>query len=277
MEVFMDKLVISHIACEVEGNPILSDASLSVNQGDCIALLGPNGHGKSTLLNVLMGNPRYRVTSGEITLDGENLLSLSTDERSKKGIFMAFQNPPDVPGVVTMDFFRAMLNARSEKPISMLKFYRETTAAYGKVDLDSDMASRHLNEGYSGGEKKRNEILQMVLLSPSLALIDEIDSGLDVDALNVISSVINELKEKGTTFIIISHYDRLYDLVHVNRTAVMVNGKIALEGDASLAKRISKEGYSFLQKEYGIKITKEEKSANDVSIGSCAVKQVVGK
>ncbi len=273
----MDKLVISHIACEVEGNPILSDASLTVNHGDCIALLGPNGHGKSTLLNVLMGNPRYKVTAGTINLDGEDLLSLSTDERSKKGIFMAFQNPPDVPGVVTMDFFRAMLYARSEKPISMLKFYRETTAAYEKVDLDSDMASRHLNEGYSGGEKKRNEILQMVLLSPTLALIDEIDSGLDVDALNVISDVINELKAKGTTFLIISHYDRLYDLVHVNRTAVMVNGRIALEGDAGLAKRISKEGYSFLQKEYGIKIAKEEKSANDVSIGSCAVKQVVGK
>lgn len=273
----MDKLIISHIACEAEGKEILSDVSLIVNQGDCIALLGPNGHGKSTLLNVLMGSPKYKVTVGSVSFDGDDLLSLSTDERSKKGIFMAFQNPPEVPGVVTMDFYRAMLNARSEKPISLIKFYRETTSSYEKVGLDSTMASRHLNEGYSGGEKKRNEILQMLMLSPSLALIDEIDSGLDVDALNVISDVINEMKEKGTTFIIISHYDRLYDLVHVNRTAVMVNGKIALEGDASLAKRISKEGYSFLQKEYDIKITKEEKTANDVSIGSCGVKQVINK
>ena len=273
----MDKLVISHIACEAENKQILNDVSLTVNKGDCLALLGPNGHGKSTLLNVLMGSPKYKVLSGSVTLDGEDLLSLSVDERSKKGIFMAFQNPPEVPGVVTMDFYRAMLNARSEKPISLIKFYRNTTSAYEKVGLDSDMASRHLNEGYSGGEKKRNEILQMVMLSPSLALIDEIDSGLDVDALNVISSVINELKEQGTTFIIISHYDRLYDLVNVNRTAVMVNGKIAIEGDASLAKRISKEGYTFLQKEYGIKITKDEKAANDVSIGTCGVKQIINK
>ena len=271
----MNKLTISHIACEAEGNKILNDASLTINKGDCIALLGPNGHGKSTLLNILMGNPHYKVTNGTVDLDGEDLLSLSTDERSKKGLFMAFQNPPDVPGVVTMDFFRAMMNAHSEKPVSLIKFYKESTAAYEKVDLDSDMASRHLNEGYSGGEKKRNEILQMLLLNPSIALIDEIDSGLDVDALNVISNVINELKEKGNTFIIISHYDRLYDMVNVNRTAIMVNGSIALEGDSSLAKRISKEGYGFLTKEYGIKITKGEKKPNETSIGSCGVKQVL--
>lgn len=269
----MKKLVIEHIACEAEENQILTDASLIVNQGDCIALLGPNGHGKSTLLNVIMGNPRYQVKSGSVTFDDEDLLSLSVDERSKKGIFMAFQNPPDVPGVVTMDFYRAMLNARLDKPISLIKFYKEITNAYERVNLDSEMASRHLNEGYSGGEKKRNEILQMIMVKPDLALIDEIDSGLDVDALSVISSVINKLKEEGTTFIIISHYDRLYDLVNINRTAVMVNGKIALEGDASLAKRISTEGYSFLEKEYGIKIAKEEKEP--VSIGTCAVKQVV--
>ena len=183
----MKQLIIKDIVCDVEGNGILNQASLTVNQGDCIALLGPNGHGKSTLLNVLMGNPRYHVSQGQITLDGEDLLPLTPDMRSKKGIFMAFQNPPDVPGVVTMDFFRAMINAHSEKPISLLKFYKSTTAAYEEVDLDSDMASRHLNEGYSGGEKKRNEILQMLLLSPSLALIDEIDSGLDVDALALLS------------------------------------------------------------------------------------------
>ena len=269
----MEKLVIEHIACQAEGNNILTDVSLTVNKGDCIALLGPNGHGKSTLLNILMGNPRYEVEQGSITLDGENLLSLSVDERSKKGVFMAFQNPPDVPGVVTMDFYRAMLNARSDKPISLLKFYKEVTKAYEEVDLDSDMASRHLNEGYSGGEKKKNEILQMLMLKPDLALIDEIDSGLDVDALAIISKVINRLKEEGTTFIIISHYDRLYDLVNINRTAIMVNGKIAIEGDQELAKRVSKQGYSFLEKEYGIKIAKEEKQP--VSIGTCAVKQVV--
>ena len=271
----MEQLTINHIACEVEGLDILHDVNLTVNKGDCIALLGPNGHGKSTLLNILMGNPRYEVTSGSIQLDGEELLPLGPDERSKKGVFMAFQNPPDVPGVVTMDFFRSMINSHQEKPVSLLKFYRESTAAYEKVDLDPEMAQRHLNEGYSGGEKKRNEILQMLLLNPSLALIDEIDSGLDVDALKVIADVINELKEKGTTFLIISHYDRLYDMVHINRTAVMVNGKIALEGGPELASRISKEGYQFLSKEYGINIQKEEKE--QVSIGSCGVKQVLPK
>jgi Fe-S cluster assembly ATP-binding protein len=271
----MEKLKIENISCKVDENEILHSCSLEVNKGDCIALLGPNGHGKSTLLNVIMGNPNYKVTEGSITLDGEDLLSLGVDERSKKGIFMSFQTPPDVPGVISMDFFRAMLNARSEKPISLLKFYKATQDAYEKVGLDSSMASRHLNEGYSGGEKKRNEILQMVLLSPSLVLLDEIDSGLDVDALKTIADVIEEMKKKGTTFIIVSHYDRLYDLVHVNRTAVIVNGKIALQGDSSIAKRISKEGYSFLEKEYDIRIEKKEKTANSVSIGACGVKQVI--
>lgn len=274
----MEELLIKNISCEAEGNRILKGATLNVNKGDCIALLGPNGHGKSTLLNVIMGNPRYTVTDGDVLLDGkDDLLSLSVDERSKKGIFMAFQNPPDVPGVVTMDFFRSMINARRERPVSLLSFYKDTTNAYKDVDLNSEMASRHLNEGYSGGEKKRNEILQMLLLKPSIALIDEIDSGLDVDALKVIADVINRLKEEGTTFMIVSHYDRLYDLVNINRTAVMVDGKIALEGDAKLAKRISKEGYNFLQKEYGISLAKEEKERNQISIGSCGVKQVIKK
>lgn len=271
----MENLIIENISCLAEGNHILHDCSLEVKKGDCVALLGPNGHGKSTLLNVIMGNPRYEVTQGKVIMDGEDLLSLGVDERSKKGIFMSFQNPPDVPGVVTMDFYRAMLNARLEKPISLLKFYKATQEAYKEVGLNSEMADRHLNEGYSGGEKKRNEILQMVLLNPSLVLLDEIDSGLDVDALKTIADVINSMKEKGTTFIIVSHYDRLYDLVNVNKTAVVVNGRIALEGDETLAKRISKEGYSFLEKEYDIKIEKNEKKA--VSIGSCGVKQVISK
>lgn len=273
----MENLNIENISCEAEGNHILSGCSLGVKKGDCVALLGPNGHGKSTLLNVLMGNPRYKVTSGSITLDGEDLLRLSVDERSRKGLFMSFQNPPDVPGVVTMDFYRAMLNARLEKPISLFKFYKEITDSYKKVGLDDSMASRHLNEGYSGGEKKRNEILQMLMLKPDIALLDEIDSGLDVDALKTIANVIDTLKQQGTTFIIVSHYDRLYELVHVNKTAVVVNGKIALQGDENLAKRISHEGYSFLETEYDIKIEKQEKTANSISIGSCGVKQVMGK
>lgn len=266
----MEQLIIESLSCQAEGNPILKDLNLTVNKGDCIALLGPNGHGKSTLLNVLMGNPRYEVTSGKALLDSEDILALPTDERSKKGLFMAFQNPPDVPGVVSMDFYRAMLNARREKPISLFEFYKLTQKAYGEVKLNPDMASRHLNEGYSGGEKKRNEILHLLLLKPSLVFLDEIDSGLDVDALKTIADVINRLKEEGTTFIIVSHYDRLYNLIHPNRTAVIVDGKVAVEGDSTLATEISSKGYSFLEKKYGIKIEKKEKQA--VSIGQCAAK-----
>ncbi len=268
----MEELKIQDLSAEAEGKRILKGVDLSVRKGDILALLGPNGHGKSTLLNCLLGSPHYKVTSGKALLDDEDLLSLPTEERSRKGLFMAFQNPPDVPGVVTMDFFRGMVNAHREKPISLVEFYRSTTKAYEEVGLDSDMASRHLNEGYSGGEKKRNEILQMLLLKPSLALLDEIDSGLDVDALTLIAKAIQKARDEGTTFIVISHYDRLLDLIRPNRTAVMVDGRIALEGDYSLAQRIAREGYAFLEKEKGIVIRKDEEAPT--SIGVCGAKVV---
>ena len=265
----MDKLVISHIACEAENKEILNDVSLTVNKGDCLALLGPNGHGKSTLLNVLMGSPKYKVLSGSVILDGEDLLSLSVDERSKKGIFMAFQNPPEVPGVVTMDFYRAMLNARSEKPISLIKFYRNTTSAYEKVGLDSDMASRHLNEGYSGGEKKRNEIIQMKLLKPDFAMLDEIDSGLDVDAIKIVAdNIINLQKETNMALIIVSHYERFYNLVNPTYAHVLVDGRIIAEGDKSLVDKIDAEGYNWLLKEKNISLKQPKKQV--LSLGSCA-------
>ncbi|MFA6624789.1 MAG: Fe-S cluster assembly ATPase SufC [Bacilli bacterium] len=271
----MDKLQIRNLSCSAEGNKIIRDLSLDIVKGDCLALLGPNGHGKSTLLNVLMGNPRYQVDSGSVLYDDEDLLKLTPDLRSKKGIFMAFQNPPDVPGVVSMDFFRAALNSHSDKPVSLFNFYKTTTKAYEEVGLDSEMASRYLNEGYSGGEKKRNEILQMLLLKPDLVLLDEIDSGLDVDAMALIASTIKTLKEQGTTFIIVSHYEKLFELVEPNRTAVIVNGRIAKEGDSSLAKKIASQGYSFLEKEFGINLTKENDKQQ--SIGVCAAKQVEKK
>ena len=273
----MSSLVIKNLHASVKDVEILKGVNLEIKDGETLALLGPNGHGKSTLLAVIMGNPRYTVTEGEITYEGKDVLAMTPDQRSKIGLFLAMQYPAEIPGLNSADFYKAAMNAHREKPMSLFQFYNSLQTAYKDMGIPFEMSKRNLNEGFSGGEKKRNEILQMVMLSPSLALIDEIDSGLDVDALNVISSVINELKEQGTTFIIISHYDRLYDLVNVNRTAVMVNGKIAIEGDASLAKRISKEGYTFLQKEYGIKITKDEKAANDVSIGTCGVKQIINK
>ena len=254
----MEKLIVSNLSAEAGGKEILNNLSLTLEKGDCLALLGPNGHGKSTLLNVLMGSPEYRITSGSAELDGEDLLSLTADQRSRKGIFMAFQNPPDIPGIVASDFFRASLNVRREEPVSAYDFYRLTEDAYKKVGLNSDMASRHLNEGFSGGEKKRDEILQMLLLKP--------------DPLAQIAAIINDMRDQGTTFVIISHYDRLYDIVSPNRTAIMVNGSVALEGDSSLAKRVSKEGYSFLRSEYGIDLSKKKsvadpKAPNIMSLG----------
>ena len=265
----MKELDIIDLSCEADGRPILKNLNLTIKKGDSLALLGPNGHGKSTLLNVILGNPNYKVTSGKILLDGEDLLKRSTDERSKKGIFMAFQNPPDVPGVVTMDFFRARRNAHQEKPVSLLKFYQATTKAYEEVSLDSSMASRHLNEGYSGGEKKRNEIIQMKLLKPDFAMLDEIDSGLDVDAIKIVAdNIINLQKETNMALIIVSHYERLYNLVNPTYAHVLVDGRIIAEGDKSLVDKIDAEGYNWLLKEKNISLEQPKKQV--LSLGSCA-------
>ncbi len=166
----MKELIIKDLEAEVEGNKILKGVNLTINGGDTLALLGPNGHGKSTLLNVLMGHPHYNVTNGSITYDGKDLLAMSVDQRSKLGIFMAFQNPPEVAGVINIDFFKQAINSHREKPISLLEYYRNLSNAYKEVNLPDSMKERHLNEGFSGGEKKRNEILQMLLLKPDFCL-----------------------------------------------------------------------------------------------------------
>ena len=265
-------LKINDLNVSIDGNNILNGVSCSIEKGDIVALLGPNGHGKSTLFHSIMGNPHYSINKGKILFNGEDITSLDVTSRSKKGIFLAFQNPPEISGVMTLDFFKNSLNSHLGKPIKLIDFYKKTTEAYSSVGLDSSFIERNLNEGFSGGEKKRNEIIQLKLLSPTLAMLDEIDSGLDVDALSSIAKVINDLHDKGTTFIIISHYDRLFKLIKPNKTFVIINGKVALSGDGTLAERISKEGYSFIEKEYNIKI---EKKDSQVSIGSCGVKQVI--
>lgn len=271
MEVKMSLLSISNLFVEAEDTPILNGVSLNIEKGDVIALLGPNGHGKSTLLNAIMGSSDYKVTQGDIKLDDESILNDDVTTRSKKGIFMAFQNPPEIPGVITMDFLKASLNAHSEKPVSVYNFYKEVTKVYSKVNLDEELINRYLNDGFSGGEKKRNEILQLLLLNPTICMLDEIDSGLDVDSISLIASIINELKEQGKTFIVISHYQKLLELIKPNKTAILVNGKVVLEGDFSLAEKVASNGYSFLKKEYNIDIKKNEKKP--VMLESCAVKR----
>jgi Fe-S cluster assembly ATP-binding protein len=270
----MNELQIKNLCVSVENQQILKGVNLTIHKGETLALLGPNGHGKSTLLMTIMGHPRYKVDSGSIELDGEDLLKMDVDERAKRGLFMAFQNPPEVTGVETMDFFREMLNARRPKddPVSLFQFYNLLKKNYAKVGLSEDMNTRHLNEGFSGGEKKRNEIMQMLLLNPELAMLDEIDSGLDVDSIRNIAERINEQKENGTSFLIISHYARLYSLIHPTRAAIMINGRIAVDGDSSLAERVDKEGYEWIQRELHISVKKEEPVKQAV-LATCAAKR----
>lgn len=271
----MGTLKITNLHASVEGREILKGINLSINEGEVVAVLGPNGHGKSTLLNVIMGHPKYQVTEGSVTYNDVDILSLSTDERAKLGIFLGFQNPVEIPGVSNSDFLRAAVNSRNETPISTYKFYKVLDSATKEVKIPFDFVTRNLNEGFSGGEKKRNEILQLLLLKPGLAMLDEIDSGLDVDAIQVVADVINKEKDNSRTFMVISHYARLFDLIKPTRAVVIINGRVAIDGDPSYVKRIDQEGYEFIKTELGIEIEKEEQNMNKVSLGSCAVKEVI--
>lgn len=271
----MSKLIIKDLYASVEGKQILKGVNLEISENETVALLGPNGHGKSTLLNVIMGHPRYVVDSGSIYLDDKNVLEMSTDERARAGLFLAMQNPVEVPGVSNSDFLRSAVNAKRETPISTYKFYKVLDSATKELNMPFDLATRSLNEGFSGGEKKRNEMLQLILLEPKIAMLDEIDSGLDVDAIQIVSEVINSEKQKGRGFLIISHYARLYDLINPTRAIVMINGRIVIDGDPSVIKRIDKEGYEFIKTELGVEIAKEDPNMNTVSLGSCAVKDSI--
>lgn len=272
----MKTLIIKNLHVEVENKEILKGINLEIKEGEKVALLGPNGHGKSTLFNAIMGNPRYKITEGEILLDGENVLTMDVSTRSKKGLFLCFQNPSEIPGVNTSDFLKAAINEHSEKRISLYQFYKVLDDASKEVKIPFEMFNRSLNDGFSGGEKKRNEILQMLLLNPNIAMLDEIDSGLDVDAINIVSECINkQFEEKHTGFLVISHYARLFDLIKPTRSVVIVNGRVACEGGADIYKRIDKEGYEWIKDELGISIEKEEQPMNKVSIGVCATKELI--
>ena len=271
----MSVLKIINLHASVDGKEILKGVNLEIKEGETVALLGPNGHGKSTLFNVIMGHPKYAVTEGSIFFDDQDVLTMSTDERSKLGLFLGMQSPSEIPGVINSDFLKAAVNARREKPISTYNFYKILDQATKELKMPFDLATRSLNEGFSGGEKKRNEILQLELLQPKIALLDEIDSGLDVDAMQVVANVIKKEQSNGRGFLIISHYARLYDLIQPTRAVVMINGRIALDCGSEIFKRIDQTGYEFIKTEYGIEIEKEDQDMNKVSIGSCAVKEAV--
>lgn len=272
----MATLQIINLHAKVEDKEILKGVNLTIKENETLALLGPNGHGKSTLLSVIMGHPKYEVTEGQILLDGQDVLSMSVDERSRAGLFLAMQYPSEVPGVINSDFLKAAMNARREKPLSLFQFYKSLDKASSEVKFSMDMVNRSLNEGFSGGEKKRNEIFQMMLLNPAISMLDEIDSGLDVDAISIVSDAINKIKkETNMGFLVVSHYARLYDLIHPTRAAVMINGQIVVEGGPEIIKKIDTTGYEWIRTEFGIKIEKDTQDMNTISIGSCATKEVL--
>lgn len=267
----MSTLKIENLHVSIGDNEILKGIDLTINTGEIHAIMGPNGNGKSTLLSAIMGHPKYIVTQGNVYLDGQDVLAMEVDERSKAGIFLGMQYPQEIPGVTTSDFLRGAVNAHQEKPISLFKFVRLLEKNIEDLKMDENLAHRYLNEGFSGGEKKRSEILQMKLLQPKFALLDEIDSGLDVDALKIVANAINDMKSSDFGCVMVSHYERLFELVPPSHVHVLVNGKIILSGGKEIVERIDQEGYDWV-KELGVKITPEEVK-QPIILESCAAKE----
>ncbi len=267
----MKQLKIENLHVEIEGKKILNNVSLVINEGEIHALLGPNGNGKSTLLSAIMGHPKYKVTQGSITLNGEDVLSMSVDERSRAGLFLAMQYPQEIPGVTNSDFLRAAMNARRETPIPLFSFIKEMEKSVQELEMKPDLAHRFLNEGFSGGEKKRNEMVQMKMLKPMFAMLDEIDSGLDVDALKIVAKTIVEAqKETNLGMLIVSHYERFYQLVQPTHVHVLINGEVVIEGGNDLIKKIDEEGYEWIYKQFNIQPIVEEEKPAVFSLGNCA-------
>lgn len=273
----MSKLEIKDLHVSIDEKEILKGVNLTINSGEIHALMGPNGNGKSTLLSAIMGHPTYTVTSGQIIFDGEDVLEMEVDERSRAGLFLGMQYPAEVPGVTNSDFMKAALNARREAPIGLFEFVKKMDGAINKLDMKSNLAHRYLNEGFSGGEKKRNEILQMILLEPKIAMLDEIDSGLDVDALKIVSDVIHEnVTQNNTGTLIVSHYERFFKQIEPTHTHIMIDGRIVLSSDGLLVNKIDAQGYDWLKEELGIDVyAKDQEVPSVVSLGSCAVKDSV--
>ena len=243
-------LKIKNLHASVEQKNILTGLNLDIKPGEVHAIMGPNGAGKSTLGFILSGREGYEVSEGKIEFQGEDLLDMAVEERARKGLFLAFQYPVEIPGVSNMAFMKESVNAireqRGETPLTATEFLKKAKEACTQVQLSLDFLKRGVNEGFSGGEKKRNEIMQMILLEPSLCILDESDSGLDIDALQVVANGVNSQRDGKRSFIIITHYQRLLDYIKPDYVHILANGKVVKTGDASLATDIEKEGYAFL-------------------------------
>ena len=239
----MELLNIKDLYAKVGEKEILKGLNLKINKGEVHVIMGPNGAGKSTLANIILNNPQYEVTNGEITLDGENIKGLKTDEIAKKGIFMSFQTPEEVPGISVTNFLKAAKTARSDEPIKIFAFKKELEENMKKLSMNPTYSTRDLNVGFSGGEKKKNEILQLLTLNPKLAILDETDSGLDVDAIKTVSKGINMFKTDENAVLIITHSTKILQDIKVDFVHILIDGKIVKTGNGSLANTIEKEGY----------------------------------
>ncbi|ELY5748465.1 Fe-S cluster assembly ATPase SufC [Streptococcus iniae] len=255
----MSVLEIKDLHVSIEDKEILKGVNLTLKSGEIAAIMGPNGTGKSTLSAAIMGNPNYEVTQGEILFDGIDILELEVDERARMGLFLAMQYPSEIPGITNAEFIRAAMNAgkEDEDKIFVRDFITKLDQKMELLGMKEEMAERYLNEGFSGGEKKRNEILQLLMLEPKFALLDEIDSGLDIDALKVVSKGVNEMRGDNFGAMIITHYQRLLNYITPDKVHVMMDGRVVLSGGAELAARLEKEGYVQIAEELGIDYKEE--------------------
>lgn len=246
-------LEIHNLHAEVEGKAILKGVDLTINDGEVHVLMGPNGSGKSTLSNVLVGNPKYTITQGSVTFNGKDLLQLAPEDRSHEGIFMSFQAPTEIPGVSMTNFLRAAVNAKRKyfgnDPMPAGEFLKLLREKRKLVGLDAHFMSRGVNEGFSGGERKRNEIFQMAVLEPTFSILDETDSGLDVDALRIVAEGFNMLRTPQTSALVITHYQRMLDYLKPDFVHVLVDGRIVRNGDASLGYAIEERGFDWIKEE----------------------------
>jgi Fe-S cluster assembly ATP-binding protein len=253
----MTELSIKNLHVSIEDTPILKGLNLSVRKGEVHAIMGPNGTGKSTLAYAVMGHPKYEITEGDILLNGESILEMSPDERSRAGVFLAFQYPVSIPGVTVANFLRTALNARrrhSNPPqddISVLEFRKMLKSKMDLLEMEYSFGGRYLNEGFSGGEKKRTEVLQLAVLEPAFAILDETDSGLDIDAIRIVSEGVNAIKGPNMGVVVITHYQRILNYIKPDFVHVMFDGRIVESGSEELSLLLEEEGYDWIREKYG--------------------------